>query len=164
MSRVGEGLSSRFQRLSIRWQLLALVLFVTAGSLALSTGVFVWQQSRAMRGSQVDDLITLANVTAYHSAAALVFEDPVAAGATLGALKVRSSVVGAALYDAERRLFTHFQRDPLRPVEEAPTWFGEGERWSRDALTVSRAVRMEGETLGWVVIASDLGPLRRLTG
>ncbi len=164
MSNPKETPSIRFQRLSIRWQLLALVLFVTAGSLALATGVFAWQQSRTLKSSLANDLITLGNVTAYHSAAALIFDDRIAAATTLGALKVRPSIVSAALYDVNKKLFTHFQRNPERSKEEAPAWLDEGRRWFSDAMIVSRAVKMEGETLGWVVIESDLGPLRRLTG
>jgi uncharacterized membrane protein affecting hemolysin expression len=95
---------------------LVVILMVTSGSALLlaSLGVLGWDLVR-LRREMARDLAVQAAIVAENTAAPLLFDDPVAAGETLGTLRSAPRVQHAAVYDLEGRIFAQYQREPGMP-------------------------------------------------
>jgi signal transduction histidine kinase len=146
------------QSLPIRQKLMLIAMLTTGGALLLAGAALIVFDTARFKKEMAQDLLTLAEIVAENSTAALTFEDQTAANETLRALRVRKPIVAAALYDGQGRLFARFEREkgrerfPLRPEEDGYE-FGDG------GLVAFRGVELEGERIGMVYLRSNLDEL-----
>ena len=143
----------------IRRKLTVMLLSISGLVLLLTSAAFVayqyWSYRRTLR-----DMMTLrGRILAANSTAALAFANAADATEILSALKADPHMLAAALYDKGGRLFATYPanapRDAL-PAALEP----DGYRFERGLLVGFQPVAEgEGQRLGTVYIASDLGVL-----
>jgi signal transduction histidine kinase len=147
----------------IRQKLVLIIMLATGLALLLAGIVLLVFEVLRFRGDMVSDLNTLADVVAQNSTAALSFDDPDDAEETLDSLDARPSVVAAAIYDRQGRLFAGYTRQGARAGFPAKPE-ADGARFDEGAVSVFRPVHQERERIGTVWVRSDLREMyERLT-
>ncbi|MGE0448182.1 MAG: ATP-binding protein [Vicinamibacterales bacterium] len=144
-----------FESLPVHRKLIALALGVSSAAVLTAViGLAVFDIAR-YRDSADEDARALAQLIAENITAAIVFDDPDAAAATLATVRVRPIVARACAYDADGYLLAGFVRPggsacPDRPVS--------GRSWSFVSETV--VVRSNGQDVGRVFVERALSDLR----
>src|SRR5436309_4313634 len=132
----------RLQRAPIRQKLMLIAMVTTGGALLLAGIAIIYFNFSRFQAEMQRDLVSLADIVAQNSTAALSFNDTNAARDTLRALHSRASINGAALYGSHQKLFY-----PWTPVSGAvfPAHPGkEGTRFQGGALVVFSPVSLNG--------------------
>ncbi len=132
---------------------------ITCGSLVAACVAFVSYDVYSYRRASVHDLQTIARVVASSSTAALAFDDPEAARDVLSQLRYREHVVAACVYDVEGRLFSSYLEDKRSCGPSLPPAQADATQFTRDELSVSQRIVLDGKDIGRVTIASDLTEL-----
>ncbi len=148
-------LVSIVDQLPVRRKLTLAALLTSILAVLLSSGIFTVFFVTTSRRDMADDLVTQANIVANNSTGALVFEDAVAASEILSALSAKSEIEFAALYTSEGAALATYGDAPsggqaLASALKSRVIFG------RDYLDVVRVVTLDGATIGWVQISSNL--------
>jgi PAS domain S-box-containing protein len=95
---------------TVRGQLMRVVLVTSALVLLIAGAALITHDLSVYRRSWTVDLTTQANILAVASGPALVFDDSKTAQRYLDALRAQPTVVAAALYDLDGRLFARYAR------------------------------------------------------
>jgi two-component system NtrC family sensor kinase len=140
---------------------LTIISMLTSGLALLVAGLaFVAYEQLVFRGSMVDRLSITASMVADNSSAALTFNDPASAAATLKSLSADPRIVSAAIYDGNGKTFARYLRAGLPNDFRAPSIAHEGYQFDREYLQMSRGINLAGEHVGTVDIQSDLAEMR----
>lgn len=146
----------RLQRAPIRQKLMLIAMLTTGGALLLAGAAIVYFNISRFQEEMKRDLMSLADIVAQNSTAAVSFNDPAAERETLSALKARPSIAGAAVYDKKGILFAYAGGStasyPPRPGPDRA-------RFEDGALTVFRPIVLKGERIGTVYLRSNLEEL-----
>lgn len=138
-------------------QKLTLVVMVTTGLAVVLAAVGLMAADYALFLSSLkNDLSALARITADNTTASLIFNDPTAAAETLHALRARTHVVNACVFQRDGTLFAEYTRPNAAPGCPTPRPITEI-RAQRDSLFVSRPIVLDKRRLGTVVVVYDLG-------
>jgi len=144
----------RLARSSIRKTLILVLLLTSSIALTLATLGFAVNDWFALRASAHDRLRAQAGIVASNSVAALTFGDRIAAGNTLESLQSQGEIIAAVLFAADGRVFAQYQREnervPLVLPERSQGELGEH-------LFVVHPLVLEGETIGNILVVSELG-------
>ncbi len=142
--------------LAVRQKLTLIILITSA--VALLTGSIVVIGHDLVDAPLVmgEQLAALAATTGANSTAALSFGDAHAATETLGALRSDPHVIAACIYGKNRQPFARYRRD-ADGDEACPPIRPDGSYLGRSSLAHFDRIRLAGETIGTVYIASDLG-------
>jgi signal transduction histidine kinase/CheY-like chemotaxis protein len=116
----------------------------------------------ATREAMRAQLDLLADMIADNSSAALSLEDPAAATELLHGLKMQPAIMSAVLYSAEGRVFASYFRPGMDETSIPPAPAPHPARASGRRLTVVSPVSYGGQTLGWVLLESDLSRLYQM--
>ncbi len=100
----------RFRNLAIQRKLTWLMMVIGCATLALAVISFSVYEVVMFQRSQVQALSTQAQIIASNCTAALVFGDSGSAAETLSALAAEPSIVSAAIYKMDGKLFASYQR------------------------------------------------------
>ncbi|MGH7741042.1 MAG: ATP-binding protein, partial [Candidatus Eiseniibacteriota bacterium] len=130
-------------------------------ALLIACAAFLGYDQVTYRGTMTRDLSLLAEVIGDNCTAALTFHDPDAARDLVGALRAQQHVVSACIYDIEGRPFASYQRNAGRAEVWPPHAQAEGALIQSNGLSVTRRVRLDGETIGSVFIRSDLDEMHQ---
>src|ERR1051326_5734888 len=105
----------------IRRQVMAVILLTSGAVLLLTCAAFIVSEWVTFRQGLVQNLSTLARITADNSSAALAFENESDAEGVLAALRIEDNIVQAGLYDRNGRLFTSYPTNaPVSVFPAAP--------------------------------------------
>jgi signal transduction histidine kinase len=104
-------------RRSIRQKVMLVVLATTISALLVAGAAMLLYETRAYRIATIEDLRTQADILARASAAALSFDDPVAARENLALLRVRPQILGAVIETARGRTFADYRAASLAPSQ-----------------------------------------------
>ncbi len=141
-------------RLSIKRKVTLVTMTTSTAALVVASLMFGVFDHITSNLSAVKELTTMADVVGGNSAAALTFDDASAGSEILSRLGVQPSIVRAAVYDAEGRIFTTYDRNrgwlPLSCGMET-----ESLRTSA-SLVVTRPVRLGRDQIGTVCLESNL--------
>jgi signal transduction histidine kinase/ActR/RegA family two-component response regulator len=140
--------------LSIRRKLTIVTMATALIALLVAGGIFGAYDLVTSRRALLAKLSAITDIVRDNSAAALTFDDRPAAAAILARLRTQASVRGAALYDAEMRLFASFDRDGGGYVPRC-TGPEPAAIFAADSLIVSRAIVLEREVIGIACVESD---------
>jgi signal transduction histidine kinase/DNA-binding response OmpR family regulator len=150
---------------SVRQKVIGMLMITSTVAVGLaSMGTMIYDALR-VRTSITEDLSSLADIAGANSIAAMTFGDVKASEETLAALTLKPEIVAAALYDKSGRLFGSFRRKSA-PQEPLPTSVrGEGIQRTSGRVTVTRAIRLSGDLVGHIYVASDMSEIaqRRAT-
>jgi signal transduction histidine kinase len=148
----------RLQRVPIHQKLMLIALLTTGGALLLAGAALIYFNVARFKDEMQRDLETLADIVGQHSTAALTFQDQVSARDYLQALKPRTSIVAAALYDKDGRLFARWS--PGDRMAAPPRPGKDSSRFGSNSLVVFRGIDLKGERIGTIYLRSDLRELR----
>ncbi len=145
------------RNLPIRQKLMLIALVTTGGALLLAGAALIYFDRVRFEGDMKSDLVTLADIVAGNSTAALTFGDRATAAEVLQALRPQETIVAAAFYDMDGRLFARYDRQgggnlPPRPGPD-------GAEFEAGGLRVFRPVHLEGQRIGTVYLRSNLDEL-----
>jgi PAS domain S-box-containing protein len=132
-----------------------IVMVPSSAALVLAAGALITYDFRAFESSTRDDLLSGAKIVGSNCAAAIMFDDPVAAARILSALAVHRDVVAAYTYARQGRLFAQYVRPGSGAVtpRAEPPGFGFHEHQGR--LLVVHPISLDGERVGVICIESD---------
>ena len=146
----------RFQDISIKRKLTAIIMIASTVALLLVSAGFVTYELVTFRQTMTRDLSTLAEIIGNQSTAALTYEDQKVAKEILAALSAKKHIVAAALYDKDGRLLASYSRGnnpaisfPSRPERQAL-------RFESDALVLFHPVWVSPDFAGTLYLKSDL--------
>ncbi|MGD0362372.1 MAG: ATP-binding protein [Bryobacteraceae bacterium] len=144
-----------FRDIPIKQKLMVIIMATTTVALVLAGVGIVAADSLLFRSYLKRDLSALARIAADNSTAPLQFNDPRVAADNLAALRVRTHLVAACIYRPDGTVFARY----LRPDSNSgcPSAGGPDEqRFSREGLIVSRAIILNGQRVGTLVLLYDL--------
>jgi signal transduction histidine kinase len=145
-------------RTTIQRKLVIAIMLTSTTALALTGAVLVAREAISLRSLLGTELSTRAGILAANSTAALAFRNPEDARQVLAALRTDPSVVAAALYDGEDRLFAAYP-EKAGPSLVPRTPGKPGRAIEKDRLTVYQPVVEGGNRLGTLYIKTDLREL-----
>jgi len=154
----------RSLRRSIRTKLVIVVLVTTFAALLVTAVVLVMYEIRTYRQSGVEDLIGQADLLGSASAAALSFDDPLAAQQDLALLKVRPGIEAAGIYTLAGNLFATYRRPGFEQFAFPKVPLGDSYRVAGDQVVVFRRIHYAGETVGTVFLVAHYELEERLKG
>ena len=147
------------QNLSITRKFTLVILGTCLLAVALACiGLGVYERS-AFRTEMTSELSALADTLGANTAAALAFHDQKSATDMLGALKAEHNIVVAGLYDGGGKAFASYFRSGDKQPVNLPAWRLDGAQVSPDSITLFRSIPLDGESVGAIVIISDLSTL-----
>ncbi len=114
-----------FARLPVHQKLVAMALIVTTGALLAATAGLIALDVWRYRNAAAEDIVSLAQVIAENSAAALAFDDPDAATETLATTRLRPTVTRACIYRPDGSLFAAYSRPDGADVHRAASARGQ---------------------------------------
>src|SRR5438552_9805001 len=147
------------QHLSIRRQLLMIIMATCGIALLLACTALVAYDWQTYRRGMVNNLSALAEMIGTQSTAALAFNDPKSANEFIAALKARPDIVSASIYTASGKVLARYVRSKsaqdLIPSTPGP----DGHRFTGEYLLLVQPIMLEGDRIGTVYIQSDLQEL-----
>ena len=144
-----------FRNLPIKLKLGLLVLGATGTASLLSFGGFIAYEMTVIPQQEAEELVGVADVVAWGSAAPLSFQDNESAAANLETLRADSRIVAGCLYDAKARIFATFARADQKPkVCNLPTRVS-GVYWIDGLAVIFRPVMFGQQLLGTISIQAD---------
>ena len=149
----------RFQDISIKRKLTAIIMIASTVALLLVSAAFVTYELVTFRSTMIADISTLGTITGDRSTAALSFEDKNDAEQILGGLRIKKNITGAAFYDKSGKLFVKYLSKGT-PAESFPARPGpDGARFEGDRLVFFKQIYDVGGLEGTVCLKSDLKEL-----
>lgn len=150
-----------FHNLLIRQKLNLLMLLTSGMALLLAGGALVIYELATYRPRAIKALQAETNRVGYYAAPSMKFESAETAQRTLAVLEKYAEIRAAALYMPDGRLLAQFQQtsgDPYPLPHHAPT---EGSRFVMGHLELTNIVSEDDQTLGSLLLVSDLGQVYR---
>jgi signal transduction histidine kinase/CheY-like chemotaxis protein/uncharacterized membrane protein affecting hemolysin expression len=152
----------RFQDISIKRKLTAIIMIASTVALLLVSAGFVTYELVTFRQTMASDLSTLAEIIGNQSTAALTYEDKDTATEILSALSAKKHITAAALYEKDGNLLASYSSGkksaasfPNRPIQDTLS-FGNG------ALVLFHEIRLDGNLVGTIYLKSDLQELHEM--
>jgi signal transduction histidine kinase len=144
-----------FRDLPVRRKLMLIVLLASGGALLLANAALILSDVLRFRRDMVRDFETLAEITAQNVTAALSFKDQNAANETLSALKAKTAIASACIYDTGGQPFARYARQvaPGRIPRRAEAL---GHRFADNAFILLWPIDYKGDRLGTLYLESDL--------
>ncbi|MGZ4832579.1 MAG: CHASE sensor domain-containing protein, partial [Terriglobales bacterium] len=148
----------RLRDVSLARKLTSIIMVTTCTALLLASAALAISQWIQFRRTVVRQMTTLAAMVANNETAALIFRDPRTAAEILQSLKAEPDLLRAAVFAANGSVFAEYRRDgrPLPP----PARRSDGTYFQDDEVVQYRTVRLNGDDIGIVYLASDLAPAR----
>jgi signal transduction histidine kinase/DNA-binding response OmpR family regulator len=157
-----EKLRAWLLNLSLIRKLIAIGSLAGGVALALICILLIAYDVATTRTRLARDTAMLADVLGATSTAAVAFDDAAAASETLRAVAVNTHIVSAVVLTREGKPLARYTREGGIPLDP-PGWqrrpLAEGHVFSNDDMSVVRAITLDGETVGWVYVESDLDEL-----
>jgi len=146
----------------IKYKLIAIITAVSLTLLALVTTAFVYEERERLKEDMSANLSTLATLIAEHSTAAVSFADEKAAKEMLGALKIKRSVVAAAIYSIDGTPLAIYESGQKYDYRITKLKNAEATRFEDRYLLLYEPILINGEKIGTVFIISSLSELEIL--
>ena len=153
-----------FSRLTLARKLILTMMATSSTALLVACASFLSYDAVALRHNIADHLRGLADITGANVAAALTYNDPKSASLVLDALRAEPHIVAVRIYDGTGRSFATYHRvlstSGIRLPDAAPST---GNRLDLDQVTECDAIMLDGESIGYVYLVSDLQEIRGRT-
>jgi len=142
---------------SVRSKLMLVVLATTIAALVVAAIALVVYETRTYERSTAAGLMSQAEILGRASAAALVFDDPVAARENLALLQVQPQIRAAAIYTPAGRLFASYGSTDVFGPGFAPQPQADGYAIEGREIVVFRRIVQDQELLGTVYLRAVYG-------
>jgi signal transduction histidine kinase len=147
---------------SMRRKLISVVLAATLSALLASSIALFLYDLRAYETSARNDLIAQADILAYASAAALMFNDPAAARENLLTLEPRPQILAARIYTLDRDPFAAYERPGVRVDEPEAVPTTTDYRIEGSEQVLFQPIKHKGETVGVIYLRARYEIWQRL--
>ncbi len=144
------------QNVSIQRKLMRIIMLTSSVSLLLASGAFFVYELVTFRDAATQELLSIADIIAANSTAALEFNDPEAGEEILASLNAQEQIISAFIYNEEGTLFTTYRQGGLEGDFAPPGLREEGSYFEGGRLIVFRPIVLQGEKIGTISIESDL--------
>lgn len=148
----------KFRDIPIKQKLVIAIMLTTTAALLLAGTGIVLADTFLVRRNLLDGLDTIGQIIADNSTAAISFDDPRSASETLGALRDRPHLVSACIVRPDGGVFAQYSRSGA-PAACAETGTAAQPKFTRNDVTVSRSIVLQGRKIGTLVLLSDLGEI-----
>ena len=148
---------------SIRQKLTRIVLVTCGASILLACSAIATYDVATFRRELSSELATVAQITGSNLTAALAFGDAKSAGETLGSLAAQPHIVQACAYLPDGKVFAKYARDGSETVCAQSTPAARQALFASGQISVSEPIQLNNETLGTIVVKSDLEALHSRT-
>ncbi|HET7186400.1 MAG TPA: response regulator [Terriglobales bacterium] len=148
----------RLRDVSLARKLTSIIMVTSCTALLLASAALAISQWIQFRRTVVRQMTTLAAMVANNETAALIFRDPRTAAEILQSLKAEPDLLRAAVFAANGSVFAEYRRDG-RPLPPSPPRT-DGTYFQDDEVVQYHTVRLNGDDIGIVYLASDLAPAR----
>lgn len=146
-----------FAELPLARKLILTMMATSSSALLVACLLFLSYDVISLRQSIAGHLDSLADITGANVAAALTYNDPKSASLVLQALQGERHVAAARIYDYRGRAFASYQSIFAAPPVQLPNLLPAiGGRSESNHLTECRAIVLDGESIGFVYLVSDL--------
>jgi len=150
---------SILQSMKIRHKLTAIIMLTCVISLVLVGAVFIAVEYTSSRKTLIGSLSTQAEMIADNCKASVIFDDPQDARDTLKSLRLEPSIIRACIYTKDGDSFAVYQRDDAGEKIYFKDPLRDGYSFSDGILGVSKSIIVDGESVGFVCLRSDLHQL-----
>jgi len=158
---LGQSSMRRFNDLSLKHKLTAIMMGTTGAVLLLACASFFVYESITLPGHVAQNLSSLASVTGHNNAAAILFNDRNAAVETLAALRATPNVVWGYIYRRDGSVFASYERDGrAKHMPQCQNRF-DGYGVQDELVQLCRSITFKGETLGAIGLGADLSEMRQ---
>ena len=146
----------RFKDAPIGRKLTLLLSLTSATALVLASAALVSYDLLSFREDMARELETIATVVASNVTAPLLFDDVSAAEEGLAALRAEQQIRRAVLLRGDGRVLAEF-RSPERVSSPLGAWpEADGHLFQQDRLRLRHSVLLEGDSVGTLLIESDM--------
>lgn len=139
----------------IKRKLRLIIMLTSSIALLLACGSFIGYESVRSHSARATALSTLANIVAANSTAALLFNDPAAAGRTLSDMHAEKEIETACILTPDGKVFAAYRR-PGIPERYIPPPAADGVKFKGDHAILYAPIVSQGERIGTVFVQSDL--------
>lgn len=143
-----------WHKASLKNKLLIASILVTCFVLFLASMTFLTSEIISLRNSLKNDLMSYALTTATNIGAALTFQDRESAVETLEALKAVPTIIGAAVYDAQGKVFARYSHDAQVHNPEKISRYGYHTGLYR--IDFADSIVLDGEIIGSIYLCAEL--------
>ncbi|HVT81929.1 MAG TPA: CHASE sensor domain-containing protein, partial [Phycisphaerae bacterium] len=144
---------------SIRWKLTHIAMTTTTFALLLTIFGLAIFEYFSLRQHIKGELQMLGQIVGGNSTAAIAFNRPDDATATLATLEAHQGIRAACIYDADGKILATYQAREEVGVIFEPHPRPPGLYFSARYLDIYQPVQLDGKTIGTVFLHSDLGQL-----
>lgn len=148
-----------FRDLPIERKLDTITTCVVLAALLPFAGITLVYEYVTVRQSTVDALQIQANIIRDNTAAALAFRDATSAAEVLESLRASPGIVQAVLTLPDDSILAHYSRSG--PHQLPTLLHSEQAAITPNRILVERRVQLKSETVGWLVLESNLDELHR---
>lgn len=154
-----------FARLPLARKLVLTMMATSAAALLVACAFLLGYDVTFFRHNAADHLNSLADITGANVAAALTYNDPKSADLVLRSLKAEPYIVAARIYDRQGKTFASYRRAGSAPADELPDFAPSlGSRLESEAVTECADIVLDGESIGYVYLISDLKEIQLRAG
>jgi len=146
--------------LSIQRKLQSIVMVSSAAALLVASVVFTLYDRSTYLRAKTEDLSAAARMVGSNSTAALSFGDAKSAREVLSALQAKQNVIGACIYDQEKRIFASYSRDAAARDFPCPPAQAQVPAVSNHNMVLFQPITLNGQAIGTIFIEADLRDLR----
>jgi len=144
------------QDVSIQRKLMRIIMLTSSVSLLLASGSYFLYELVTFQGAATQELMSIADIIAANSTAALEFNDPEAGEEILASLNAQEQIIAACIYNEEGNLFTAYRQGGRADDFAPPGLREEGSYLEGGRLIVFRPIVLHGEKIGTISLDSDL--------
>ena len=144
----------------IKRKLIAIIMVITTAVLLVTCSAFAIVEVLAVRASMLVDNTILADVAGTDSIGALSFNNQQDATESLRALRAEPNIIAARIYSRNGGAFATYTR-PGAELHILPGHIGmTSTGFKSDGLHVVRPIRLDGETIGFILLIHDMSELK----
>ncbi len=147
------------RELSLRQRLMLFAMTTSGLGLFLVCAGFFYYDIHDFRAKKISGIESTAELLAANANAALAFSDSNAGDQILGAMRMRSSIRAAVLYQTDGQLFASYVRRNLTGRYLPPKRPLAGIAWGRNSLSFGTIVYLEHKPVGTLYLEDDLSDL-----
>ncbi len=146
----------------IKYKLIGIIMLTSVSALLLACLGFIAYEQFAFRRTMVRDSSILADVIQDNVAPGLTFNDATEMEKTLWSMSAQPHILAGAVYDKAGKRVATYERNQQPDGFPWPARQNAGAYFQLDRLDTFQRIRLAGEVIGTLYIASDLDELKEL--
>lgn len=145
-----------FHDQSIQHKLSGITAVVIVAAVLPIGSAMLGYEYRATRNAALEEVQIQADIIRNNAAAAVAFQDPVAATEVLTTLRASPSIAQAMLFLPDGSAFAHYTHSDMVPGPLPEAQRADSATASWKSILVVRSVHLKSQMVGWLVIESNL--------